>query len=141
MTNQPDTASEGQVGTELSPHVERGKLVPGASVYFDAAVREYAEMLFAEARNIEDLDHTGSGPAEITAAHVEEAKWLLARRHRRRARHSGKLALLKIGQLAVSVFIGVGASNIKESWGAVMMTVAVVVGALLFIAERELTRD
>lgn len=117
------------------------KLVPGAREHFTASVQVYVRQLFNEALNIEGIEHAGSGPPEITAAHVEEAKWILIRRQRRHARSSRWIAILRIGQGLTSAAIGIGASNFKESWGALMCIGGVFVGSMLLIVEREVTRE
>jgi hypothetical protein len=116
-------------------------LVPGGQDFFQRAVSDYGESLFAEAKSIEGMEHTGSGPPEITAAHVDEARWVLARRRRIHATHSKWAAFTRIAQLLATTTLGVGASNLKDTWGAVLSLVSVLIAALLFILERELTRD
>lgn len=98
-------------------------------------------MLLSEASNIEEMEHTGSGPAEITAAHVEEAKWVLRRRQRNRSRNAAWLVILRIAQVALSIVIGIGASNLKEAWGPIASVAGGLTAAVLFIVEREITRD
>jgi hypothetical protein len=87
------------------------------------------------------MDHTGQGPAEITAAHVEEAKWVLVRRLRRKAVSTARVAVLRVTQLVLTLLVGVGASNVKELWGALMSLLAVVGAAIVWVVEREYTRE
>jgi hypothetical protein len=116
-------------------------LVPGARIYFADAVRNYAEQLFTEAKGIEKLEHTGDGPPEITAAYVEEAKWVLLRRLRRRSKSTCWLALLRTGQFLSSAGMGIGASNFAVTWGSVMCLVSVLLGSMFLFVEREIGRD
>jgi hypothetical protein len=116
-------------------------LVPGGREYFAAAVREYADSLLSQARNIEDSEHTGSGPPEITAAHVEEAKWVLIRRQRRRAQESGWVSVLRVVQVLMAALTGIGASNFSQQWGAALCVVGVLVGSISLVVERELGRE
>ena len=116
-------------------------LTEGAIDYFTQAVKEYAERLKRESENIEYMEHTGEGPPEITAAHVQEAKWVSLRRMRRRATSSKWNAILRLGQLVMSTVVGIGASNFTQTWGALMCVIGVLMGSILLIAERELTRE
>lgn len=82
-----------------------------------------------------------AGDAEITAAHVEEAKWVIIRRLRRATSSSKWLVVLRIGQTLAAGASGVGASNISQTWGAVMCVAGISLGALMVIIEREISRD
>jgi hypothetical protein len=117
------------------------KLVPGAKSHFKGAIASYSQQLFNEAKGIEQLEHTGSGPTEINAAHVEEAKWVLLRRARRQAKHSGWVGTLRVGQVVSSAALGIGASNFSHDWGAITCIIAVLFGSLLLLVERELSRE
>ena len=117
------------------------KLIPGAKFHFKDAVASYTQQLFTEAKGIEALEHTGSGPTEITAAHVEEAKWVLLRRARRQARHSRWVAAIRVGQVVASAAVGIGASNFSHQWGAITCIISVLFGSLLLLVERELYRE
>ncbi|SRR5258708_25241791 len=147
QTQPPTQAPAGTpVATSISVTVgvtkaDHGLLIPGAKEAFQKTISEYAEMLFAEAKNIEDMEHAGSGPPEITAPHVEEAKWVLVRRGRRRSAHGNWVAVVRIAQLVATTLVGIGASNLKETWGTLLTVGGVLAASLLFIVERELTRD
>lgn len=123
------------------PETDYSQLVPGGREYFVKSIREYTEQLFNEAKNIEDIEHAGSGPPEITAAHVEEAKWVLIRRRRRQARSTRWTVILRIGMVLMSAAVGIGASNFTKSWGAVLCVVCVFIGSMLLVVEREITRE
>lgn len=135
-----DSHNETEPRFHLPPRFYAG-LTDGATRYFDGAVREYADKLLSEASSIEKTEHTGSGEAEITAAHVEEAKWVLIRRLRRSAGHSRWVVVVRIGQTVAAAAVGVGASNFSQTWGAVLCLVGVFIGSILMVAERELTRE
>lgn len=114
---------------------------PGAQDYFVASVTSYADRLAAESRSIERMEHTGDGPAEITAAHVEEAKWVLVRRMRRKVASSRWVVVLRLGQAATAALVGIGTSNLTQSWGAILSIVAILLGSIALIAEREMSRE
>ncbi len=116
-------------------------LLPGGRAYFIKTLKEYAEMLLSESKSIETLEHTGSGPPEITAGHVEEAKWVLIRRHRRRLRSSKLATTARIGQFFASMTIGIGASNFSQQWGALLCLAGVILGSMLLFLEREIGRE
>jgi|GEM_PF-5951001 len=116
-------------------------LTPGADQYLKNTVKEYAEKIVAEASNIEKLDHVGDGSPEITAAHVEEAKHLSLRRLRKKARSTKWVAVLRLSQFLLSVLIGIGASNFKEIWGAMLCLISVFIASIVVFIERELTRE
>jgi hypothetical protein len=117
------------------------ELIPGGREYFNAAVKSYSQQLFSEAKNIEQIEHAGDGPPEITAAHVEEAKWVLVRRQRRQVRSSRWLFVLRVGQVLSSAAIGIGASNFSQTWGSVLCVVGVFLVSMFLLIERELTRE
>ena len=142
MASEPPPSTAVIVPTTRQPGMfEIGELVPGGKAYFEQAVQQYATMLLAEAKNIEDMEHTGSGPAEITAAHVEEAKWVLVRRQRRKVAQGRWVVALRAGQLVASTVMGIGASNLSQTWGALSTVGGVLMASLLFVIEREMSRD
>lgn len=116
-------------------------LTEGAIDYYSSAVKEYAERLKREAQSIENMEHTGQGPPEITAAHVEEAKWISLRRMRLNTSSTKWNIFLRFGQLGSSIFVGIGASSFDETWGALLCVGGVLFGSLFLIVERELTRE
>lgn len=116
-------------------------LTPNASEHLAAAVQEYAEKLFREAAGIESLEHTGDGGPEITAAHVEEASWVLIRRLRRRLRHGGWIAFLRFLQALSVAFVGYGLSDLSTGLGAGSFGGGVIVGALALVIEQNLARE
>jgi len=116
-------------------------LTEGARRYFDCSVKEYADKLINEATNIEKMEHAGTGDPEITAAHVEEAKWVIIRRLRRSSSKSKWVMTLRLSQTLAAGAIGVGASNFSQTWGAVMCVASIFLGSLMLLIERELSRD
>jgi len=116
-------------------------LTDGARQYFDCSVKEYADKLLNEATNIEKMEHAGTGDPEITAAHVEEAKWVIIRRLRRTNSSSKWVVALRISQTLAAGATGVGASNFSQTWGAVMCVAGIFLGSLMLIIEREVSRD
>jgi hypothetical protein len=116
-------------------------LTDGARRYFYCSVKEYADKLLNEATNIEKMERAGTGDPEITAAHVEEAKWVIIRRLRRSSSKLKWVVALRLGQTLGACAIGVGASNFSQTWGAVMCVISIFFGSLMLIFEREISRD
>ena len=116
-------------------------LVPGAREYFAAAVNEYAERLLSQAKSIEESEHIGPGPAEITAAHVAEAKWVLIRRQRRQAQRRGWITFVRVIQTSMATLTGVGASYFSQRWGVILLLCSMFIGLISLVAERELDRE
>jgi len=151
--DSPDQAIGGSCKSQSGEHIPENtefhgldvsdveEFVPGAKSYFRETVANYTQQLFNEAKGIEQLEHTGSGPTEITAAHVEEAKWVLLRRSRRQARNSRWVAAIRVGQVISSAAVGIGASNFSYNWGAITCIVSVLFGSLLLLVEREISRE
>jgi len=133
-----DGSSIDQFGLSATDYAQ---LVPGGRDHFLANVQDHAQQLFNEARNIEEMEHTGPGQPEITAAHVEEAKWVLVRRQRRRARGTRLIFPLRAGQAVTTALVGIGASNFDQTWGALLCIGAVFLGSMLLLVEREFTRE
>lgn len=125
-----------QIGTEYFAN-----LTNAAKQVFQNAVTEYADKLKLEAEDIEQMEHTGDGPAEITGAHVEEAKIVSIRRMRRKALSKRKIIPLRLGQFAMTAVAGVGASNISYLWGTLLCIGGIVVGLILFVIEIEMNRE
>jgi hypothetical protein len=123
------------------PEADLNLLVPGAKAYFLNTVQEYAQGLLSQSQSIEEMEHTGSGPAEITAAYVGEAKWVLIRRQRQRARSSRWVVFTRIVQVLMSTLVGIGASNFSQTWGAIMCVGGVLGGSIALLVEREISRE
>lgn len=137
----PITPTQTNLMTITITSADSNNFTPGGRAYLITTVQEYGQMVISESKNIEQLEHTGLGPLEITAGHVEEAKWVLIRRQRRRLRHSNWITAMRIGQAFMSLAIGIGASNFAQLWGSVLCVVSVLVVATLFVVEREISRE
>lgn len=116
-----------------------GELTQGAHKAFKSAVEDYAVRLIKEAKNIEKMERVGDGPAEITAAHIEEARWVSIRRMRLRNRSAKKAAGLKLLQNISSLLAGLGISSINSSWGVWICIVGVIGVAATYVLERDLS--
>lgn len=114
---------------------------PSASEYYFQAITEYAERLKSESLNIEKMEHVGEGLPEITTAHIEEAKWVLIRRLRRRASLSKKILVPRFFQYAATLLLGLGASNYSQLWGSLLTLVSLTVGFIAFAVETENSRE
>lgn len=108
---------------------------------FDRCVRQYAQRLEAESKNIESMEHVGDGPPEITGAHVEEAKWVLVRRMRLRNLSTRGIVACRIVQAASSLIVGIGTSNLGTQWGPILSLVSLAVGFAALMIETEISRE
>ncbi len=113
-------------------------LTDNARDHLGKALDEYKEKLLREAKAIEQLEHTGHGPAEITAAHVEEARWVTIRRMRRSVKSGWLVSLSRIIQYIAAILAGIGGSNLAETWGVIMAMAAVAIGCGFFMVERQM---
>ncbi|MGA2475351.1 MAG: hypothetical protein ABSF73_01905 [Terriglobia bacterium] len=95
-------------------------------------VKDFVDRVLKEARSIEEAEHVGSGPPEITAAHIDEA-WWVSRRRVRRSRHPMAKAGARAAQLFGGAGFGIGATHLQQTWGAALFIVStlVLLGALL----------
>lgn len=112
-----------------------------ARASFNFAVQEYAHKLRSESTGIEKMEHTGDGSAEITGAHVEEAKWVLIRRSRRYVAHSKWIEFIRIAQALVSFIVGVGVSDLSKTGWQIGCFVGVLFYAGLKITEYALSHE
>jgi hypothetical protein len=132
---QAETPVVAKTHTALEISLDVGaleRLTAGSVPHLKARLRDFVVQMLKEARFIEEAEHVGTGPPEITAAHIDEA-WWVSRRRVRRSRHP----MAKAGARAVQVFaaagFGIGATRLQNTWGPglfVASTLALL-GALL----------
>ena len=96
-------------------------------------LEEFAAQVLREAKSIEQAEHVGSGPPEITAAHIDEA-WWVRRRRIRHSRHPILSVTARFIQASGIAGFGIGATSLKQSWGPevfVLSALAAIVGILI----------
>jgi|SRR5580692_3378899 hypothetical protein len=114
-------------------------LTPPSQTYLTRRLGEFGLLVLKEARSIEHTEHAGTGPPEITAAHIEEA-WWVCRRRIRRSRHPILGAVTRVVQgLGIAGF-GIGVGNLKAEWGMWLFVCATVITFLASLLEVHLQR-
>jgi hypothetical protein len=91
-------------------------------------IQDFTVQVITEARAIEKREHVGKGPPEVTAAHIDEAWWVIRRRIRR-ARHPVMTISARALQTFGAAGIGVGATVFLGSGSADFLNW----GPLLFV--------
>jgi hypothetical protein len=115
-------------------------LLPSSLNHLQIRLGEFCQQVVREARSIERTEHAGAGPAEIIAAHIDEA-WWVSRRRIRRSKHPTGGAIVRIVQALGIAGFGVGASNLKSaSWGPWVFVGCAVVTCIAFLIEVHLQR-
>lgn len=117
------------------------ELTPNAQDYLGKATEEYVEKVYAAASNIEELHRSGEGSPEITAAHVEEAKFVVNRRLRHARKHGKGILVLRLLQVICTGFIGAGVTSYNADFGKYAFGAGVIIGALALLGEQALSQD
>lgn len=97
-------------------------------------MQSFAAQVVKEAKAIEQNEHAGKGPPEVTAAHIEEA-WWVTRRKVRHARNTTFLVALRALETLGAAGIGVGASNYLARWGIVTFMASLLLTCGSFVWE------
>jgi hypothetical protein len=108
-------------------------LTDASKVHLRNRLGDFAAQVLRESRSIERAEHVGSGPPEITAAHIDEA-WWVSRRRIRHSRHPILSVCTRFVQAAGLAGFGIGATSLKQAWGPevfVVSALAVVAGILI----------
>jgi len=131
---KPSLAIQFEEGHELD------HLTAHSVTYLTRRLGEFVLQVLREARSIEHAEHVGSGPPEITAAHVDEA-WWVSRRRIRRSRHPIWGAVVRVAQAFGIAGFGVGVSNLKLAWwGPWVFAGSAVATCVAFLIEVHLQR-
>jgi hypothetical protein len=102
---------------------------------------DFSGQVLREARLIEKAEHVGSGPPEITAAHIDEA-WWVSRRRIRRSKHPILNALARLTEVCGVAGFGIGASNLTaKSWGPTLFIISAIATIVAFLGEGYLARN
>lgn len=97
-------------------------------------MESFAAQVVKEAKAIEQNDHAGKGPPEVTAAHIEEA-WWVTRRRVRRARNTTLLVSLRAFETLGAAGIGVGMTNYHANWGIFTFMACLFVTCAAYVLE------
>jgi hypothetical protein len=92
-----------------------------------------------EGKATEESEHVGKGPPEVTAAHIDEAWWVMRRRVRR-SRYPVLEVIVWVLQVPGASGIGVGATAVQQTWGAVVFVAGSLVKLVGFLVEVHLSR-
>lgn len=109
-------------------------LTVSSRTHLEGMVKSFTEQVVAEAKAIEQREHVGKGPPEVTAAHISEAWWVM-RRKVRRGRRPFLTFLLRAIETLGAAGIGIGATNYSKRWGAVTFIVCVLIVCAAFVCE------
>lgn len=130
MTPPKKSGTTVELSEELYEH-----LSDNARKELDSAVAEYAAKVVSEARNIENMEHVGDPPPEITGAHIQEAKWVSLRRLRVHAQALRGGIVLRSFQLIATLVLGLGLANYSEWWGPLTVIAGVLIASISLIIE------
>jgi hypothetical protein len=109
-------------------------------VHLKNRLGDFCAQVLREARSIERAEHVGTGPPEITAAHIDEA-WWVSRRRIRHAKHPVWNAIARLVEVCGVAGLGIGASNLKATWGPTLFVLSTVATIAAFLAEGFLARN
>jgi hypothetical protein len=115
-------------------------LTQGAQKELERKIEDYIVVIVSQAGLSESRNRKDGISPEITASHIAEADWM-CRRGLIRKKISKKSIWLRISQLIGSTVIGVGASNIKETYGVALTIIGFMVAVLAYVFELEDNRD
>ena len=101
---------------------------------------DFCGQVLKEARSIERAEHVGSGPPEITAAHIDEA-WWVSRRRIRRSKHPVLNTAARLLEVCGVAGFGIAASNLKLPWGPIVLVGSAVATIVAFLGEGYLARN
>jgi hypothetical protein len=116
----------------LPPETEL-KFIGQAKSKLDDVVSEYARQLVSEAENEERRLMNASEVVEITARIIEDAKFQMHYRMRRKASYTGWLLFLQGIMGICTIPIGIGASAFDAPWGKIVLFVGIIAYVLVLI--------
>lgn len=119
-------------------YMESECLTKSAQEELEKKVEDYMITVVSQAGLSESRSRGGSTP-EITASHISEADWI-CRRGLVKNKISKKIIIYRVFQLVGSFTIGIGASNITNTFGVVATVVGIAVGVITYVLELEENR-
>jgi hypothetical protein len=117
-------------------------LTSNSQKHLEGRIQDFAVQVIAEARAIEQREHAGKGPPEVTAAHIAEAWWVI----RRRIRHARHPILLVVARaletfgvagigVGATVFLSVGVTDFQKKWSPIVFIASCLVTMGAFLLE------
>jgi hypothetical protein len=140
LKTQGASAEKASVTIHFSDDHELDHLTGPSLIHLQTRLGEFTQQVLGESRSIERTEHVGSGPPEITAAHIDEA-WWVCRRRIRRSKHPILGAIVRVAQTFAIAGFGVGIGHLKTTWwGAWVFAGCTVATFLSFLLEVYLQR-
>jgi hypothetical protein len=102
-------------------------------------IQDFTSQVIGEAKAIEQREHAGKGPPEVTAAHIDEAWWVIRRRIRG-VRHPVLTTTARAFETFGAAGIGVGATAFQKKWGPIVFIVSCLITMGAFLLEAYSTR-
>lgn len=117
-------------------------LTMNSRAHLEGRIRDFTVQVIAEAKAVEQREHAGKGPPEVTAAHIDEAWWVIRRRIRH-ARHPVLQGLARcletIGTAGIgvgaTVFLSSGATDFQKKWSPLVFIASCLVTMVAFLLE------
>jgi hypothetical protein len=128
-SRKSETVSVRLDGTEGLDH-----LTSNSKTHLEGRIQDFTVQVITEARAIEQREHAGKGPPEVTAAHIDEAWWVVRRRIRR-ARHPILTLTARAFETFGAAGIGVGATAFQKKWGSVVFIASCLATMAAFLLE------
>jgi hypothetical protein len=115
-------------------------LTAHSRAHLEGRIEQFTVQVVAEAKAIEQREHAGTGPPEVTAAHIDEAWWVLRRRIRS-AKHPILAVVARVFEALGPAGIGVGATGMDARWGRAIFIVSCVATLGAFLLEVHATKQ
>lgn len=109
-------------------------LTSNSKTHLEARIEQFTTQVITEAKAIEQREHVGKGPPEVTAAHIDEAWWVLRRRIRG-ARRPVLAGLSRAVQALGAAGLGIGGSSFQAKWGQTLFMVSSIVTFSAYLLE------
>jgi hypothetical protein len=140
LKTQGASAEKSSLTIQFSDDKELVHLTNPSLIHLQTRLGEFTVQVLRESRSIEHTEHVGSGPPEITAAHIDEA-WWVCRRRIRHSKHPILGVIVRVAQAFGIAGFGVGIAYLKTTWwGAWLFAGCTLATFLAFLLEVHLQR-
>lgn len=137
----PVSADSQKLDITLTDREALQHLTSPSIAHLKSRLGDFSAQVLREARMIERAEHVGSGPPEITAAHIDEA-WWVSRRRIRRTKHPLLNALARFVEVCGVAGFGIGATSLTtKSWGPLLLVGSAITTVVAFLGEGYLARN